>query len=142
MAQARSRWPPTRQPSRENPGPQGTGRARVLAMGSALPRRALVLAVLLEMLTGHRAGAGDLDVRIQREPWKLMVVDGRGAPVLVEAGDRSVTPAGPLGFRTAAGWMHATRAVSVRRMDRKLVALLETTDPGGRRLEVRLAPAG
>jgi alpha-glucosidase (family GH31 glycosyl hydrolase) len=99
------------------------------------------------LLTASAAAAPGVDaaplrVRVSADPWRITFTDARGEPVLVEAADRSPTPAGPLGFRTAAGWVHATGARSVRRAGRGLVATVDTTDPGGRRLEVRIAPAG
>ncbi len=117
-------------------------------MGWTCSARPIVGAVLLALVCSATVGAatvrtpGGLGIEVRTDPWALAFVDGRGDPVLTGATDRSATPAGPLGFRTAAGWVHATGAVRTRRAGRKLVALLATTDPRGRRLEVRLAPAG
>jgi alpha-glucosidase len=86
--------------------------------------------------------AGALRARSASDPWRLTFSDGRGAPVLTEAPDTSPGPAGTLGFRTATGWVHATRATSFRQAGRALTAMLDTTDERGRRLEVRLVPAG
>ena len=86
--------------------------------------------------------AGSLRVRAEADPWRLVFTDARGERVLTEAGGSDAGPAGPLGFRTAAGWAHATRARALRRDGRVLVATLDTTDARGRRLEVRLAAAG
>src|SRR4029453_7413319 len=83
--------------------------------------------------------ADSLRVRLQEDPWRLEFVDAAGRSVLTEATDRSPGPAGPLGFRTAAGWVHATRAVSTTNTRDTLGAEVETTDPLGRRLEVLLA---
>jgi alpha-glucosidase len=106
--------------------------ACVLALGG-------MLALLPPIAAGRPPGLG---VRVERDPWRLVFVDAGGDPQLVEAGGRDATPAGSLGFRTSAGWVHATRAVSLRRTGRKLIAMLATTDPGGRRLALRVAEAG
>jgi alpha-glucosidase (family GH31 glycosyl hydrolase) len=116
-------------------------------MSDRRPRRclgAICVVTLLAVLSSAAAGvsANGLGARIQGDPWRLTVVDANDRPILVEAADRSPTPAGALGFRTAGAWRHATRAVTIRRAGRKLIALLETTDPQGRRLAVRIAPAG
>ncbi len=108
----------------------GAGGAALLVAVGALPAAALGV------------DAGPLRVRTQADPWRLTFADARGGAVLIEAADRSPAPAGPLGFRTAAGWMHATRARALRPAGRGLVATLETTDSLGRRLDVRIAPAG
>jgi len=50
--------------------------------------------------------------------------------------------AGPVGFRTAAGWVHATRLLSSRRRGRRLIAEVETSDAQGRQLEVTIVPDG
>ena len=86
--------------------------------------------------------AGALRVRVTRDPWQITFTDRRGAAVLTESADTTPGPAGTLGFRTASGWVHATRAAAVRNAGRALVATLETTDERGRRLEVRIKPAG
>jgi alpha-glucosidase (family GH31 glycosyl hydrolase) len=59
--------------------------------------------------------------------------------VLVEAADLGPGPSGPIGLRTAAGWAHATRAAAMRRGGAAIVGSLETNDPGGRRLAVRVS---
>jgi alpha-glucosidase len=110
-------------------------------------RRTALLAALLvfsaSVTTGRAAtfelAADSLRVRLQEDPWQLVFIDAAGPPVLTEATDRSPAPAGPLGFRTAAGWAHATRAVSTTKTRDTLGAVVETTDPLGRRLEVVLA---
>ena len=86
--------------------------------------------------------AGALRVRVTRDPWQITFTDRHGAAVLTESADTTPGPAGTLGFRTASGWVHATRAAAVRNAGRALVATLETTDERGRRLEVRIKPAG
>ncbi|MBA3328661.1 MAG: glycoside hydrolase family 31 protein, partial [Solirubrobacterales bacterium] len=49
---------------------------------------------------------------------------------------------GALGFRTGVGWWRATRVLDERRDGPAYEATLATTDPLGRRMAVRLAPAG
>lgn len=108
---------------------------------------AVLTAILTSLLAVPIARAASLDagplrVRAEADPWRLVFTDARGERVLTEAGERDLGPAGPLGFRTAAGWVLATRARALRRSGRKLVATLDTTDERGRRLDVRLAAAG
>lgn len=105
----------------------------------------LLLAVLLT--SGVAAAAdelrtADLAVRIDRDPWRLRFVDADGGAILTEAAAADAGPSGPLGFRTAAGWVHATRAASVRRRRNGLSAVVETDDPLQRRIAVDLAVDG
>src|SRR5215813_4322511 len=79
--------------------------------------------------------AGSLAVRVDADPWRLRFVDASGRPVLAEAG----APAGPLGFRTDAGWAHATRTLETTSERDRLTAVVETDDPQGRRLAVDIA---
>ena len=85
--------------------------------------------------------SGSLRAVVNEDPWRLVLRDANGKAVLSESLTPSNCPAGPLGLRTATGWAHATRAVSVRRDGADVVATLATTDPG-RRIDVRIAPAG
>ncbi len=109
-------------------------------------RRVLVLLAcgLVAVRAAAAAGvdAGALRARVTVDPWRITFTDDRGAPVLVEAADTTPGPTGTVGFRTPAGWAHATRATAVRRAGRAVVATLTTTDAAGRMVEVRLAPAG
>jgi sulfoquinovosidase len=82
--------------------------------------------------------AGTLRLRIAADPWRLSFTQPDGTPVLEEAVDLGTGPAGPIGFRTATGWAHATRLVTSGRRRDTVHAVLETTDPLGRRLEVVL----
>ena len=86
-------------------------------------------------------GTGDLRAQIETDPWRLTFVDADGRAVLRESAGRTGSQ-GTLGFRTLTGWAHATRATAVRREGGALMADLETDDPLGRGLEVRIAPAG
>lgn len=83
---------------------------------------------------------GALVARVESEPWRLSFVDDGGRVVLAEATGRGAGPVGSIGFRTASGWVHATRVLSRRdsRNDSRLV--LETNDPFGRTLDVGIAP--
>ena len=72
--------------------------------------------------------------------WHVDWVQPRGGPVLAQARGASGGPTGTLGFATGGGWWHATRIVSESRQGPAYVAELETTDPLGRRLLVRIQP--
>ena len=63
-----------------------------------------------------------------------------GGTVLAEAPGAGSGPTGRLGFRTAAGWFHATRVIDGRRVGPAYEATLATSDPAGRRLALRLEP--
>ena len=102
----------------------------------------IVGVVLLAALPARGAefvvDAGPLRAIVATDPWRVTFTES-GRPVLVEAADPGLGPSGPLGFRTAAGWVHATRAQSVESDGRVLTAAVETNDALGRRLAVRLA---
>ena len=83
--------------------------------------------------------AGALRAVVSTDPWRLTFTDADGHPVLAEATDTGPDPAGTLGFRTAGGWVHATRAVNLSSDGRGLSGVVETSDALGRRLAVRLA---
>ena len=84
--------------------------------------------------------SGSLRAVVQADPWRVLLRDAAGRTVLGESAVASNGPAGPLGFRTATGWVHATRAISVRRDGPAVLATLATTS--SERIEVRIAPAG
>ena len=89
------------------------------------------------------ASAGPLRAQIERDPWRLELVDRRGRTVLAEHPGTGGGPTGTLGFETATGWEHATRVLSSRREDGAFLAELETTDPLRTiSLEIRRAGAG
>ncbi len=90
----------------------------------------------------RRVRAGGLAAVVSPQPWHLALVDGRGNPVLSELGGSGPGPSGALGFRVGTSWRHATQIVAERRLGRAYLATLATNDPGGRRIEVRLVPAG
>jgi alpha-glucosidase (family GH31 glycosyl hydrolase) len=107
--------------------------ARTLLAATAL---ALVLA---PAASGARVEAGPLQARITGTPWSLAFTDRDGRRVLAEASGTGTGPTGRVGFRTAAGWFHATRAVSSRAAGSTAYdATLATNDPLGRRIELRL----
>ena len=88
-------------------------------------------------------------------PWQLRFEQG-ARTVLDELPGTRASPAGTLGFGsnpvppwggsrlTPAGsqWWHATRALSATADGLSLIVRLATTDPLGRELLVRIAPAG
>jgi alpha-glucosidase (family GH31 glycosyl hydrolase) len=86
--------------------------------------------------------ARSLRVRLVADPWQFVFEDASGRPVLREATDGSPLAAGAVGFRTAAGWIHATRVVASRRTRRRLVAEVATSDALDRRLEISIEPDG
>ena len=107
----------------------------------------VALAVLLASAGAASAAAaetvasGRLTVRIERDPWHLSFVDEARGEVLAEDRGLNAGSPGRLGFRTATGHYHATRVVSGGGRGRTFAATLATSDPLGRRLAVRLAPA-
>jgi len=86
------------------------------------------------------ADARALRAKVTSEPWGFALVDDRGRPVLAQHDGTGTGPTGTLGFRAAGVWRHATRVLSARRDGETYVAELATTDPTGRRLEVRVRP--
>ncbi len=84
--------------------------------------------------------AGSLRAAPQADPWGLRFAGADGGTVLEQAAGTGNGPTGTLGFSTASGWFHATRAVSERRDGDAYVARLATTDPTGRTIDVRIEP--
>ncbi len=84
------------------------------------------------------ADAGSLRARVKSAPWGLNLTDGRGRPVLAEDPSTAAGPSGTLGFRSGGAWRRATRVIDSHREGRTYVAELKTTDPSGRKLEVRI----
>jgi alpha-glucosidase (family GH31 glycosyl hydrolase) len=76
--------------------------------------------------------AGGLRARLSDDPWRLVFLRPSGVAQLTEAA------AHPLGFRTAAGWVRATRIVESRVGRQRAEAVVQTNDPDGRRLHVEL----
>jgi alpha-glucosidase (family GH31 glycosyl hydrolase) len=103
-----------------------------------LRRPVLGLAAMLACAAPASAAtlsSGPITASVAEHPWHLTFTQ-RGGAGLAEA------PLAALAFHTAAGWMHATDVVSTHRDGRSLVLEVATSDPQGRRLEVRLAAAG
>ena len=103
-------------------------------------RRHLVAGLAVALACAAPAGAasvssGPLRATIGEHPWHLSFKQ-RGGRTLDEA------PALALAFHTPAGWMHATEVLSMRHTSHGLVSQVATSDPAGRRLEVRLEAAG
>jgi len=86
--------------------------------------------------------SGRLEARIDAAPWHLSFADSGSGELLSESrGGGSAFPA-RLGYETALGAFHATRVEASARDDGGLTATLGTNDPLGRRIAVRIAPAG
>ena len=83
--------------------------------------------------------AGELRAEVSGDPWGLELVDGRGRTVLSEAAGTGTGEIGALGFRAGGEWFRATRVASESSEGKSYVAVLETTDPDGRRIEARIA---
>ena len=109
-------------------------------------RKAIALAAALSALlptsaaADQEVAAGGLTARIASEPWHLELVQP-GGPTLSESRGTGTGPTGTLGFRTPLGWFHATQAVGEGLDGGAYRAELATTDPLGRRIEVRVDPA-
>jgi sulfoquinovosidase len=85
--------------------------------------------------------AGALRATIDADPWRLGFDGPSGQARLEEFPGTGVGPVGTLGFRTQAGWFRATRVTAAHRDGEAYVATVETSDPGGRTLSLRVAPA-
>jgi alpha-glucosidase len=113
--------------------------------------------------------AGSLKLSVDESPWRLRFFDGDGQLLLEEHGGTGPGPLGTLGFHLGpppagagllpliplpvmdqpqaprereTGWAHATRLLSARREGEAWIGELETNDPGGRRLTLRVEPQG
>ena len=88
------------------------------------------------------ADAGALRATVTADPWHVRF-DGPAPQAALTARPGTGTgPVGALGFRTITGWMRATKVLTERRDGVAWIATLATTDPSGRTLDVRIAPAG
>ncbi|HYH60426.1 MAG TPA: TIM-barrel domain-containing protein, partial [Solirubrobacterales bacterium] len=105
----------------------------VLACWAALSTNALAADSVIR--------SGPLEASVSGDPWLLELTDADGNPVLSEHPGTGSGPSGTLGFRTAAGWSHATRVMSSAVEDGVFEAQLETTDPL-RTINVELRPDG
>ena len=77
--------------------------------------------------------SGPLTATITAEPWNVAFAEAGGRTVLTEADDG-------LGYKTAAGWVRATKVLSESRDGAAYLATLATTDPAGATIEVRVTP--
>ena len=111
-------------------------RRRAVAAGLA----ALALAGEAEAAT-ETVRSGSIRARIGSDPWRIAIEGSDGAAVLTESGLAGAERPGSLGFETGLGWAHALRARSLRRDGEAVTATLETTDPGGGTIAVRISPA-
>ena len=123
-----------------NDPPEGGCSRRWLA--SLFAAAAIVLVVVAPPAEAASVSAGSLRAEISEDPWGLSFRGAGGRSVLSEHPGTGLGPSGTLGFRTPAGWFHATEVVSARREGARYVAELATTDPAGRRIEVELSPDG
>jgi alpha-glucosidase (family GH31 glycosyl hydrolase) len=89
----------------------------------------------------QQVASGPLEARIASDPWHLDFAQSGGA-TLSESRATGSGPTGSLGFRTPLGWFHATRVVGEGFDGPAYTGELATTDPLGRRIEVRVEPAG
>lgn len=106
-----------------------------------------VLAVMIVLPGGAAAqgqrviGTGQLRAVVQSDPWRVVFTDDQGRPVLTEAPGTGGGPSGTVGFRSVAGWAHATKLVEQTAPAEPYRAVVETTDPLGRRMEISILPA-
>ena len=117
-----------------------TGKSRV-ALTGLLSALALTPAAEASDRVTVKAGGG-LRAVVGADPWRVELRGRQGREVLSESGVTGPGPSGALGFRTATGWAHATRATSLERDGGAAVATVETTDPAGGTLAVRIEPQG
>ena len=102
---------------------------------------ALVLAAWTPAAQAATVESGSLSAATTDEPWGLVFEDGRGE-VLRQHPGTATGATGALGFRTALGWWRATRVERGERRAGAYEATLATTDPMGRKLDIRIEPAG
>ncbi len=85
--------------------------------------------------------AGALRAEVTADPWRLTLSGRDDRTVLAELDGSGVGSGGPLGFRTAAGWQHATRVITSRRSGSGYTAKLATTD-AARTIELSISRVG
>ncbi len=84
-----------------------------------------------------------IGVSVKGKPFSLVFRQPRGRITLAQDRGIGSGPGGSLGFQTTDGWFHATNATSLRSDRNSISAILATTDPGGRRIALRVgAPHG
>jgi len=109
-----------------------------------------VLATLLLALAAWPAQAdaqtqtsGALRVTVQRDPFTLTFADTSGRAVFdTIPGGGTTSPTGAIGFRSLGQWWHARRATAVQTTGEAITATLQTDDPLGRTLALKVTPAG
>src|SRR5262245_49268872 len=110
------------------------------------PARAALVLVIVAATAAPASeltvSAGRLRADVTLDPWRVAFSDEDRGVVLTEGDAEAPGSGGSVGFRTADGWAHAVRALSYQRRGTAIVAVLETTDPAGRRMLVRVAPDG
>jgi alpha-D-xyloside xylohydrolase len=84
--------------------------------------------------------AGALRATVDEQPWRLAFDGPSGQASLEEYPGTGTGPVGTLGFRTQAGWFRATGVTNGHREGQAYVATLQTSDPAGRTLDLRIAP--
>ena len=110
-------------------------------------RRAALLAIAFAVglaapaATAETVESGAIAADVQLDPWHMEFTQP-GGPTLAEHRATGQAATGSLGFRTQTGWWRAVRAVTASRDASGLSAELETRDPLGRRLRVRIEPSG
>ncbi len=94
-------------------------------------------------LAAPEVEAGALRAEVGSSSWQLRLTDRAGRTVLEQLTGAGTPGAGAraLGFRTAAGWQHATEIGDARSRRGVYTATLATTDPQ-HSFELRLEPAG
>ncbi|MFN8175802.1 MAG: glycoside hydrolase family 31 protein [Solirubrobacteraceae bacterium] len=114
-----------------------------------MPRRiALLLLFVVACALAPAAGAaahpevwaGRLGARVADSPFALTVLDARAGVVLRSAAGDG--PGSALAFSAGGRWSRATHVIASRRTRVAYEAVLATDDPGGRRIALRIAPAG
>ncbi|MDX6668934.1 MAG: hypothetical protein QOK04_2314, partial [Solirubrobacteraceae bacterium] len=117
------------------------GRIATNAAAALLCCAALLCASARAAAVDRTVASGSLTASVAPDPWHLSFTEHGGREVLAElSGGAGTGPSGTLGFATGATWWHATRVVNEQREGHDYVASLATSDPAGRRLELRIAP--
>ncbi len=113
-----------------------------------IPPRVLALLLLAAAAAPAHAGAqtltsGALRATLDRDPLTLAFADAQGRPVFdTIPGGATTSSIGALGFRSLGQWWHARRATAVQTPAGAIQATLQTDDPAGRTLQLKLTPAG
>jgi sulfoquinovosidase len=84
--------------------------------------------------------AGAVRATIDADPWRLGFTGPPPQAPLEEFAGTGTGPVGTLGFRTSAGWFRATRVSEASREGEAYLATVQTSDPGGRTIGLRIDP--